>query len=64
MEDSLVPKQSHVTCNSWQPIECCLATEIYADMITITYNEIMGLIVLNHCQALNAELTESFLEQT
>lgn len=41
MEDSLVLKQSHVTCNSRQPIERCLATEIYADMITITYNEIM-----------------------
>ena len=41
MEDSLVLKQSHVTCNSRQPIERCLDTEIYADMITITYNEIM-----------------------
>lgn len=41
MEDSLLLKQSHVTCNSQQPIEPCVATEIYADMITITYNEIM-----------------------
>ena len=32
MEDSLVLKQSHVTCNSRQPIERCLATEIYADL--------------------------------
>ena len=41
MEDSLSLKQSHVTCNSQKPTEPCVATEIYADMITITYNEIM-----------------------
>lgn len=41
MEDSLLLKQSHMTCNSRQPIEPCVATEICADMITITYNEIM-----------------------
>ena len=42
MEDSLLVKPSHVTNNSRQPIEPLIATEIYADMITITYNEIMA----------------------